>query len=894
MAKAASSNFRTDIEGLRGLAIALVVFFHVFVGKVSAGVDVFLLLGGIFFFSSQLANARRKNGLTFLQSLIRIVRRLFPLLAVVVAATLAGSMFVMNRLAHSTMAQDAVAGLGYFINWQLAFTGREYTSVRDTVSPFQHLWSMSAQLQIYAASLLVVVLIAFIFRKFSRAALLVVLTAATVLSFIYATILHGQNQSLNYYSTLSRFWEIGLGGLLGMLLLRRGSDGRALVPPMGRATRWVLGIVGLCAIIGTGIFLDGAHQFPGPWTLVPLAGAALVVLAGTGGQPVGVTRMLETPVFQFLGRISYSLYLWHWPILVLVVAYMGQSTASSPADATDPGVSGTSVEPLVGIGVMGASLVLAWITSKIVEKPLRQERKPSRSWVLINPRYWWNSLRVWPKTAYALVVLMLAGMVVVAPTVIERRTQEISADLAAAAQDRSLYPGAGAYLYDQHVPEGMPIAPALDDFDAMLPPSQHDGCQIGFDSALMVTHKDYNRSPEECAYGDINSDRTLYVVGGSHSEHLIPALDIMGKNLGIKVMPLLKMGCPLGSTIPKYTGEDYPGCREWSDFTINHILQFPPTEGLIMTGTRPTSYRGTGPEVVPQEYVDTVRRFSDAGIHTHLVRDNAWIQKHDKPRDQLNVRKCVSESLDGTYDGADHELFSGAANPQAPTAAEIDKINEVCGTVLELSLQAVSPQYKAYEGLDVSHIDLTNAYCRDGRCPAVIGNMLVYRDGHHFTNIFSETLAPELQRQYELGVNNQPIAPLKPLKEFPEVPEDVQSGTVPGAKLDGSAGEDAPASPGLEHLKEAQKPGRVMGEMSADAWAGVGAEDGTGATDGTAGETATDGAGTAPTTEQAPAPQTPVTPQQPAPPTSPYGPLQPYWDPSVNKYYDPNTGFYLS
>ncbi|QNH95350.1 acyltransferase family protein [Corynebacterium anserum] len=884
MAKAASSNFRTDIEGLRGLAITLVVFFHVFVGKVSAGVDVFLLLGGIFFFSSQLANARNKNGLTFLQSLMRIIRRLFPLLAVVVAATLAGSLFVMNKLVHSTMAEDALAALGYYINWQLAFSGREYTSVRDTVSPFQHLWSMSAQLQIYAASLVVVVLIAFIFRKFSRAALLVVLTAATVLSFIYACVLHGDDQSLNYYSTVSRFWEIGLGGLLGMLLLRRGSDGRPLVPPMGRVPRWILGIVGLCAIIGTGIFLDGAHQFPGPWTLIPLIGATLVVLAGTGGQPVGVTRLLETPLFQFLGRISYALYLWHWPILVLVVAYMGQSTASNPAEATDPGVSGTSVKPIVGIGVMCVSVALAWITAKIVEKPLRQERKPSRSWILINPRYWWNSLKIWPKTVYAVVILLLAGMVVASPGVIERRTQAVSADLAAAAQNRSLYPGAGAFLYNQRAPEGLPLAPALDDFDGMLPPSQTDGCYIGFDSALMVTHKNFNESPEECAYGDVNSQRTLYAVGGSHSEHLIPALDIMGKNLGIKIKPLIKMGCPLGSTIPKYTGEDYPSCREWSDFTINHILQFPPTEGVIMTGTRPSSYRGTGPEVVPEEYVDTVRRFSEAGIHSYLVRDNAWIQQHDQPLNQLNVRKCVSESLDGTYEGADHELFTGAADPDAPTTEELEKINEICGTVVERSLLPVSPQYQAYQGLDVSHIDLTNAYCRDGRCPAVIGNVLVYRDGHHFTNLFAQTLAPELQRQYELGADNPPLPPLQPFETFPDVPEQVQNGAVPGTKLDGAAGEDAPANPGLNQVPDAPKSGRILGELGPDVWSNVESEDSAPAGNNTGGATAGGAAGEAPASTKAP---------QQTPPTSPYGPLKPYWDPSVNKYYDPNTGYYL-
>ena len=930
MAKAASSNFRTDIEGLRGLAIALVVVFHVFVGKVSAGVDVFLLLGGIFFFGSQLSNAQRKNGLTFFQSLLRIIRRLFPLLAVVVAATLAGSLFVMNKLTHVTMAEDARAALGYFINWQLAFSGREYTSVRNTVSPFQHLWSMSAQLQIYVASLLVVVLIAFIFRKFARPVLLVVLSAATLLSFGYAAYLNVDYQALNYYSTASRFWEIGLGGLLGMLLLRKGKDGRSMVPPMGRVLRWVLGIVGLAAIICTGIFLDGAQQFPGPWTLVPLLGAAMVVLAGTGGQPVGVTRLLETRLFQFLGRISYALYLWHWPILVLVVAYLGTSeSAENAAEATDPGVSGTSVDPLVGIGVMAVSVVLAWISSKIIEKPLRQGAKPARSWVLISPRYWWNSVRVWPKTAYAVVIAALAAAVVVSPPTLEQKSQENTADLLNAAENRELYPGGLAFLENKPAPEGMPIVPPLEDFRALLPPTQPDGCQIGFEPAVVITHKEYNRSEEECAYGDLNSDRTLYVIGGSHSEHFIPAMDIAGRQMGLKIKPLLKMGCPVGSTIPLYTGEDYPSCREWSGYVMDYILENPPTEGVFMTGTRPTDYMGKGPEVVPTEYVDVVKRFDEAGIRSYLVRDNVWHVRHDGSGQQLDMRRCVSEMLDGTYDGNgdpvnDGSSFEGAADPEHPTSDEIRQINEVCGTPVEAALQEVSPQYEAYKGLNVQHLDFTNLYCKDGWCPAIIGNMAAYRDAHHFTNVFAETFAGEIVRQMQADPPFGPI-PVEPLDEFPEIPGAVEGGAVPGTALDdttGAAGnpsEDAagaPAAPGASD-PAAPAPGRALGALDPSVWetleqgdpaGGEGAADGQGAAGGEgAGEPAGGAAGgaagqdpAAPApapADQAPAAPAPAPAPQPAPvpaaPVSPVGPLQPYWDPSVGKYYDPNTGTYL-
>lgn len=727
---ARSSTMRYDIEGLRGLAIGLVVIFHVFVGKVSSGVDVFLLLGGIFFFGSQLRNAQNAKGLTFIQSLIRIIRRLFPLLAVVVASVLAASILLMNRLVHVQMAKDAVASLGYYINWQLAYSGREYTSVRTTVSPFQHLWSMSAQLQIYVASLVVVTLLALIFRKYARQALLVVLTAATVLSFAYATYFHFEDQTINYYSTLSRFWEIGLGGLLGMLLLRRDTNGNPVLRPLGRWTRTVMGIVGLGMIISTGLFLDGADQFPGPWTLIPLVGALMVVLSGHSGEPVGVTRLLLTRPFQFLGRISYALYVWHWPILVLCVYYFNVP----------------KVSPALGAAVIAASVVLAWLSNKLIERPLRQGKKPERNWVLLSPKYWAKSLSAWPKAVYAVLILVLAGSVVASPKYLQHREDVNSEQLWDLAADRSIYPGAASFLVNAPVPENMPIVPPLEDFHALLPQTQPDGCQIGFDSDALILTKNFNRSDEECAYGDVNSDKTIYVIGGSHSEHYIPALDIVGRNRHVKMIPLLKMGCPVNAKITRVNGEEYPSCLSWSEKVVDYIKENPPTEGIFMTGTRPSSISGAGPEQVPQEYRDLVQSFTDQGIHSWLMRDNPW-QTTDKgaPRD---MRACVAEMMEGKQgEVAENEDFPGLANPGRPNFDEVLAINAECGQSVWDSLLPVDPSIEAYKGMDVTLMDLTAGICREDWCPSIIGNMAVYRDAHHFNNIFAETLAPEIEAQ---------------------------------------------------------------------------------------------------------------------------------------------------
>lgn len=733
---AEASRVRYDIEGLRGFAIALVVVFHVWVGRVSSGVDVFLLIGGIFFFGSQLRNARNPKGLTFLQSLVRMLRRLYPLLVVVVASALMASLLIMSRLVHTQMAGDARASLMYVINWRLAYSGRDYNSVSTSISPFQHLWSMSAQMQIYAGSLLVVTIIAFIFRRHSHGALIAVLSAATILSFIYATWMHGQDQSVNYYSTLSRFWEVGMGGLIGMLLLRKDPQGNPAVRIDSSAARWVLGVVGILMIACTGLFLDGASQFPGPLTLIPLVGATLVILAGSTGKPVGVTRFLETRPMKEIGSISYALYLWHWPLLVIALVYSGEKQVSFA----------------LGSAVIATSLVLAWFSKKLIEDPLRQRSKPRRSWIVFSPSYWRASLRVWPKAVAAVAVLGVAAGVGFAPRLVHANSAMDDADLWAAMSNTDLYPGANAFFHDQPTPPGIRLGPPLVEFDALLPATQKDGCQIGFDPDYLVLTKNFNRSQEECAYGDINSPRTMYIVGGSHSEQYLPALDTIGKRTGIKMIPLLKMGCPVNARITRLNGDPYPSCERWSERVMRHIESFPPTEGIFMVGTRPTGTNGTGPERVPEEYVDTVKQFTDWGLRTYLVRDNPWhtatAAENEKRSRMFDMRECVVNMIDGNWDRTeDGKNFPGAAIPETPTQEEIADINAECGTPAADSLLPEDPSIKAYDGLDVVHMDMTAGLCRDGWCPAIIGNVVAYRDMHHFTNAFAATLADELQAQ---------------------------------------------------------------------------------------------------------------------------------------------------
>lgn len=715
-----SASYRRDIDGLRGLAIALVVFFHVFVGKVSSGVDIFLLIGGIFFFGPQIRNALRGNGLTLVQSILRMMRRLFPALLAVTVATLLVAFFVYPPVRWPQVAKDAVASLMYWQNISLAQANNDYSAIGRDVSVYQHLWSMSAQLQIYIGSLVVITLLALFIKKAKT--LYLIVGVATVASFIYAIVMHVVDQGWNYYSPFSRFWEISLGGLLGIWLVARA------LPEIWNKWRVPAGLVGLALVLVTGVLFDGAQQFPGPLTLVPLLGALLIILAGNPNEYEkvphvgGVTAFLYTAPLQFLGRISYSLYLWHWPLLVLATYMFSDSAAGQNSGAMGiMSTLGWGKGIAVGTAVIVLSLLLAWMTLRWVETPLRQATKPERSWVITSPSYVKKAAKSSPVKAGAVAVIAILTVATVQFSQMLQPQQRTYSDaMDNIFEHRDQYPGPLDLMAQQAINTAETLPPATASVESMFPETSEDQCAALFDETDVILTKERNASDDPCAYGDETSDRTIYLFGNSHADHFLPALDIVAERQGIKVVPILKMGCFPGGEDVKTDGADYPECGVWKANAEQFILDNPPSEGVLFISSQPES--GTiGPETVPQGLVDIVARFSEAGIPLWALRDSPWPQNEDGP---INVRLCVAE---GDYD------------PEEP--------DEDCGTPRELAYLPEDPSIEAFAPFDVKHLDLSDSFCTDERCPGVVGNVMVYRDSSHVTNLYSALLADELERQ---------------------------------------------------------------------------------------------------------------------------------------------------
>ncbi|MGW0247585.1 acyltransferase family protein [Nocardia goodfellowii] len=649
---AAAPEYRHDLDGLRGLAIALVVVFHVWMGRVSGGVDVFLVLSGFFFTAMLLRRSDIKR------TMLRTGRRLLPALMVVLAAVLGATVIARPYTQWGDISAQTLASALYYQNWFLAGAELDYLAPDPSVSPLQHLWSMAVQTQFYLVILLVVAVWAR--RSGRRMLLLAGLIGAGAASFWYAAEGAAQHQAWTYYDTGARAWELLAGAAL------------AVAAPwikVPHSVRAVVAIAGLAMVISCGMLIDGATRFPGPAALFPVLAAVALIISGMGSTP-WVNRLLATPALVRLGGLAYALYLWHWPVLIFYLAEYGEVT---------PGLRG-------GLLVLGISLVLAVLTERCVEVPLRQRRYAG------GVRY---------RRGVGLVTA-LAGVGVLVAALGWQAVLRANPAHAPEALDVVRYPGA-AVLFAGTVAEPERMRPTVFEAQQDAPRPTSDGC---------ITP---NREVRECRYGDESAARTIALVGGSHSEHWLPALEVLAAEHRFRIVTFLKEGCPLTLVDePSYAVAPFPECREWSVEVLDRLAGQRP-DWVFLTATRPRT--DDGGDTVPPEYLDIWSALSDRGLNVLAVRDTPWPR-----RDGVTYRAldCLAHRGTAYSCGIDRAAALTSENPATQPAS-------------------------AYP--NVFPFDLTDAICRPDRCLAAEGNVLVYRDEHHISASYARTLAPELGRQ---------------------------------------------------------------------------------------------------------------------------------------------------
>jgi peptidoglycan/LPS O-acetylase OafA/YrhL len=566
-------SFRPELQGLRAVAVVLVVVYHVWFDRVSGGVDVFFLISG-FLLTGQLVRAAERGTLDLRVRWSRMIVRLVPPMAVVLVGTvLAGAVLLPEGRWPQTVREVAAAAL-FVENWQLAADSVDYAARNNMASVVQHFWSLSIQGQFYVLWPLVVAVVVLSSRGAPhrlRNQLTLATAALFAVSLLHSIVLTATNQPLAYFHTLTRMWEFALGGLLALHL-----HAVRLSSPM----RLALGWVGVAGLLICGAVLPGATVFPGVAALWPTGCAALVLLAGTTGSSRGADRLLGYRPVQYLGDLSYPLFLWHWPVLVLFLVADGREEVGLAA----------------GLGIVAVSLVLAVLTHHLVEKPLQRQRISVRG-------------------GYRLGALATAA-VLLAAGVWQFDTTRRSAAGAHVAED--LHPGALA-LASGPVDVAPLRPPPVSVYEDWVRIEQWD-CRPMAGFPMDVCAQPVEGEPA----------RRIVVVGDSHIQQLSGVLLPIAQRHNWQLIAMARGACPF-STASEVVADE-PDCLAWNTAAADEIVQLRP-DTVVTLASR--DVRAGLTEQTPPGFVAQWARLDAEGIPVLAVRDN--------PRFDSSVPECIEQ-----------------------------------------------------------------------------------------------------------------------------------------------------------------------------------------------------------------------------------------------------------
>jgi peptidoglycan/LPS O-acetylase OafA/YrhL len=360
---AQAHGFRPDIQGLRAIAVMLVVLYHAGVPGINGGyvgVDVFFVLSG-FLITDLLLRERSRTGTTSLPRFYaRRVRRILPAATIVLLATVFASYYWLGFIRGGSVARDAQWTSVFLANIHFAEQGTNYLNTTLPPSPLQHYWTLGVEEQFYIVWPTLFLLVAVVLPKVGlRLKLGVVLILVTCGSFVWSVIETQSNGAWAFYSPLTRAWELSIGALLALFVpLLLGVPHR-----MGCLTGWL----GIAGIVFAAFWLDATTPYPGFAVALPVIATACAVAGGTiASGRGGPESLLKYRPFQVLGAVSFSLYLWHWPLLTIVAQHEGRSLSL-----------GTS------LSLVAVAIALSCITYVVVENPIRYAKrlvaKPARS-----------------------------------------------------------------------------------------------------------------------------------------------------------------------------------------------------------------------------------------------------------------------------------------------------------------------------------------------------------------------------------------------------------------------------------------------------------------------------------------------------------------------------------
>jgi peptidoglycan/LPS O-acetylase OafA/YrhL len=587
-------SFRSDIEGLRALAVILVVAFHGGFPRISGGyigVDIFYVISG-FLITGLLVDELDRTGSISLRSFYaRRARRLLPLAALVLVAVAVGMQIFTPPVFRPTVRFDAISAALYYSNWQFALESVNYLTLGGAQNPVLHYWSLSVEEQFYLVWPLLLILGCRLWGRTIGAGGVrlrcgAIIAVAGTVSFAYSVVETAAQPAIAYFETTTRVWEFAAGAALALVASRL-----ARMPSRAAAAG---GWLGLAAVVAAVFAYGPVTEFPGTAALLPVLGAGLLIAAGTAAPARGVSALLSIGPLRYIGKISYAWYLWHWPCLVFA-----RTARWAPAD----GRIGFTASAIA----IAISLVLAIVTHALVEVPARRAH-----WFAVDRRR--VLLLASSVTAVAVIALGVSG----GPLAL---------------------PGGVTLIGDADASSAIPAAVTPLEAQGSTAYGALHGCHVGYGAIAPASG---------CVFGIADARRTIVLVGDSHAAQWFPALERLALHERFRLIAWTKSGCPLAPGVHIYLpaiGRDYRECAAWTQGVLQRLAAMPRPAMVVVGRTStylPQVLTPDGEQPGPAEASRLWGAGAEAAVSSLRRIATRVVVLRDTPHAPSDVPACIS------------------------------------------------------------------------------------------------------------------------------------------------------------------------------------------------------------------------------------------------------------
>ena len=682
---------RPEIQALRAIAVATVVVFHYWPDLISGGyigVDVFFAISGFLITGHLVREVDRSGHVSLAGFWARRARRILPAALLVLLFCAVATFLVVPLNLWDQFFTEIQASTLYVENWYLANQAVDYLGAHNRPSPVQHYWSLSVEEQFYIVWPVLILIAMTIVRKGSallrRRSIIVMLALLTGLSLAYSIWDTANDPAAAFFVTPTRVWEFGAGGLLAMLAT---SSAR---PQLRAAVSWL----GIAMVLIAAFVYTPETAFPGASAMLPIAGTLAVIWAGSPELRWAPTGWMSLRPAQWLGDVSYSVYLWHWPLLILT-----------------PFLLLRELDTPIKLGLVALTLILAALSKRFVEDPLRSGP------LLASHR---------PRRSFAFVLVGTGTVLLATVGALAVLTSRQNSDLAAAkALLGSRAPCLGAASRDPLKPGCLNPNLRL----SVVPSPASARLGEGTKTKIELCSNDVSQRDgtlELCVLG-VPPERAKLraaLIGDSHSFKWRTGMSAAALARDWNVTSIGLEGCQFSTAVvPVGSAATASECKQWKREVLGWIDRHPQVHTIFISQIAerysPASYKAS-----VSGYREQWSKLPPSVKQIIVLRDN--------PRMKISALDCVERAM-------------AAERPAGPACARQRS------QALDQFPDPAAAAAKSLRRPGVGVVDLTEFYCDRSRCYPVIGGLLVNSDESHVTPAFNATLAPFLLRAVDSG-----------------------------------------------------------------------------------------------------------------------------------------------